>query len=124
MKHFELALALGFALGAIGTLATAAQSAPLHQSDQMAAAASTLTSIAKTQFILGGRHYCFYPEGWHGPGWYWCGYALRRGLGWGGPTGWHGWHAAPGPDGHPVHGSKHGTKQGPMHHGPGPDHHP
>lgn len=25
------------------------------------------------------------------PAWYWCGYARRRGLGWGGSYGWHGW---------------------------------
>jgi hypothetical protein len=39
----------------------------------------------------GGRNYCWYPGGWRGPGYYWCGYAWRRGYGWGGPVGWHGW---------------------------------
>jgi hypothetical protein len=24
-------------------------------------------------------------------GWYWCGYRLRKGLGWGGPEGYQGW---------------------------------
>jgi hypothetical protein len=43
------------------------------------------------QFLFGGRNYCWYPNGWHGAGYYWCGYAYRRGLGWGGPVGWHGW---------------------------------
>jgi len=47
--------------------------------------------IEKAQFIYEGRQHCFYPDGWHGPGWYWCGYNWRRGLGWGGPRGWHGW---------------------------------
>jgi hypothetical protein len=26
--------------------------------------------------------WCFYIDGWNGPGWYRCGYRLRRGLGW------------------------------------------
>ena len=30
-------------------------------------------------------------DGWNGPGWYWCGYAWRRGYGWGGGYGYHGW---------------------------------
>jgi hypothetical protein len=41
--------------------------------------------------LVGGRNYCWYSAGWQGPGWYWCGYASRRGLGWGGGEGWHGW---------------------------------
>jgi hypothetical protein len=47
--------------------------------------------LIKAQFLFGGRNYCWYPGGWHGPGYYWCGYANRRGFGWGGPEGWHGW---------------------------------
>jgi hypothetical protein len=50
-----------------------------------------LNLIEKTQWVWGGRRYCFYPTGWHGPGWYWCGYAWRRGFGWGGVYGWRGW---------------------------------
>ncbi len=51
----------------------------------------------KTQFWLwGGRNYCWYDGGWHGPGFYWCGYAWRRGYGWGGPVGWRGWDHAHG----------------------------
>jgi hypothetical protein len=54
-------------------------------------AADSLSAVEKTQFIYGGRNYCWYPDGWHGPGFYWCGYAYRTGFGWGGPIGWHGW---------------------------------
>jgi hypothetical protein len=43
------------------------------------------------QFTWAGRRYCWYNAGWRGPGWYQCGFRLRRGLGWGGPAGWHGW---------------------------------
>ena len=38
-------------------------------------------------YFWGGRNYCWYGGGWHGPGFYWCGYAWRRGWGWGGPAG-------------------------------------
>jgi hypothetical protein len=48
--------------------------------------------LEKTQFFFGGQNYCFYYNGWRGPGYYWCGYAWRRGYGWGGPRGWNGWH--------------------------------
>jgi len=43
-------------------------------------------------YIWAGRHYCWYEGGWDGPGFYWCGYAWRRGWGWGGPWGWRGWY--------------------------------
>ena len=59
--------------------------------DDIRVAADRLGILEKTQFIYEGRRHCFYPDGWHGPGWYWCGYNLRRGLGWGGPEGWRGW---------------------------------
>jgi hypothetical protein len=49
------------------------------------------TQVEKAQFIFGGQNYCWYDNGWRGPGWYWCGYAFRSGLGWGGGVGWHGW---------------------------------
>jgi hypothetical protein len=47
--------------------------------------------LEKTQYFYGGRNYCWYAGGWRGAGYYWCGYAWRRGLGWGGPIGWRGW---------------------------------
>jgi hypothetical protein len=53
--------------------------------------ADRLSAVEKTQFVYLGRNYCWYPDGWHGPGFYWCGYAWRSGFGWGGPIGWHGW---------------------------------
>ena len=47
--------------------------------------------IENAQFMWGGRNYCWYNSAWRGPGWYWCGHAWRRGTGWGGAAGWHGW---------------------------------
>jgi hypothetical protein len=46
-------------------------------------------------YIVEGRSYCFYFDGWHGAGWYRCGFAHRRNLGWGGEYGWQGWSYGP-----------------------------
>ena len=46
--------------------------------------------VVLDQVAYHSRLYCFYSDGWRGPGWYWCGYAFRRGYGWGGPDGWRG----------------------------------
>jgi hypothetical protein len=50
-------------------------------------------------YVHEGARYCFYVDGWQGPGWYRCGYRWRQGLGWGGGYDWglgfgwrhHGW---------------------------------
>lgn len=47
--------------------------------------------LERAQYAWGGRNYCWYNRGWHGPGYYFCGMAFRRGHGWGGPEGWHHW---------------------------------
>lgn len=31
------------------------------------------SDLEQTQFIYGGRNYCWYDDGWRGPGYYWCG---------------------------------------------------
>ncbi len=69
--------------------------------------------LEKAQFLWGGRNYCFYDSGWRGPGYYRCGYAFRRGYGWGGPVGWHGWSG---------HGGYHGGYHGGGYHGGGGGH--
>src|SRR5271154_2357438 len=57
---------------------------------------SQLLPVEKAQFVFGGRQYCWYDNGWRGPGFYWCGYAYRTGFGWGGGAGWHGWRGGGG----------------------------
>ena len=89
MKKLTLAIALAALIGA-GTM-TAAQATPVGLSAHLNDAAMSLNMVDKAQFIFGGRRYCWYGNGWRGPGWYWCGYAFRQGLGWGGGMGWHGW---------------------------------
>ena len=70
----------------------------------------------KTQWAWGGRRYCWYEYGWHGPGYYWCGYSGRRGYGWGGGVGWHGWSRGPVYRGGGYHG---GGYRGDGYHGDG-----
>jgi len=52
---------------------------------------SAVVASAEIHHSWHGRTYCWSESGWKGPGWYRCGFAARRGLGWGGPAGWHGW---------------------------------
>jgi len=86
-------LVLGLALigGAAAPLAGVAEAAI---GDGVAAShiATQLMPVEKAQFFFDGRNFCFYPDGWHGPGFYWCGYAWNNGYGWGGGEGWRGWH--------------------------------
>jgi hypothetical protein len=49
-------------------------------------------SASAIDFVFGGHRHCWYDDGWHGPGFYWCGYGHRQGRGWGGPEGYRGWH--------------------------------
>lgn len=93
MRKLGLAIVLAGAVGAGLALSGSAQAAPIGNS--LGDAGQTLNVVEKTQFVYGGYRHCWYGNGWHGAGWYRCGYAFRRGLGWGGPVGWNGW-AAPG----------------------------
>lgn len=92
MRKIIFGLATGVAcLGAV--LTGSAQAAPVSHIDPLAGVIGAMSSVDEAQFVTGGRRYCFYPNGWRGPGFYQCGYAFRRGLGWGGPVGWNGWRA-------------------------------
>jgi len=76
-----------------------ANSASAAIEDGIVAAGHNFTRILPidtVQYIYGGHNYCWYDDGWNGPGWYWCGQYLTSGIGWGGGYGWHHWHG-----GHP-----------------------
>ncbi|WP_412772788.1 hypothetical protein [Nitrobacter sp.] len=108
MRRIALAtsLLLGIGLLSSPTIAMPAggpASMPLHN------------AIQPVQFFYGGRNYCWYDDGWRGPGFYWCGYAFRRGLGWGGGAGWHGWHRGD----HHIGGHHHHRGSGVYPGGPG-----
>jgi len=91
MRNFILTGATVAALVASGTLIIGDAQSAIGSFDGIRVAADRLGIVEETQFIYEGRRHCWYLDGWHGPGWYWCGYNWRRGLGWGGPEGWHGW---------------------------------
>jgi hypothetical protein len=77
---FKLApIALAFA----GAGSFSAAAAPVAGVSHPAA-----SMVEQAQFYWNDHQYCFYEDGWHGPGWYMCGYAWRRGYGWGGGRGW------------------------------------
>ncbi len=84
-------------LGAAGAAFLACASAQVADA-QLTSGVLSGSSQAMVQpvqfYVWGGRNYCWYYNGWHGPGWYWCGFRWRSGFGWGGGWGWHGWRGA------------------------------
>jgi hypothetical protein len=86
---------LGLSLALVGCAALPlAGIAEASIADSPFPAARQMTGIAPVEdalFIQGGIAYCWYPNGWRGPGFYWCGWQWRSGLGWGGAWGWNGW---------------------------------
>jgi len=87
MRKFIFAAAAATAL-AVSGLAQAAAPGPFNG---LGAAVDELNMVENAQFTFEGRRHCWYARGWNGPGWYRCGYQLRRGVGWGGGEGWNGW---------------------------------
>jgi hypothetical protein len=83
---------IGLVAGA-AVASPSAQAAPAPGPESIIAAGESLAMTRQVQFIYLGKPYCWYPYGWAGPGWYWCGYGTRYGLGWGGVYGWNGWVA-------------------------------
>jgi hypothetical protein len=102
MRKVGIALAVAAAIGACYALTTPTQATPVGLSSRLVSDAD-LNIVQKAQFMYNGRNYCWYDGGWHGPGWYWCGYAFNTGFGWGGPMGWHNWHGV----GRSFHGGVH-----------------
>lgn len=92
LRHLAVGAA---ALGALAGIGSAAQAAPVSHIDPLVNVLGQTAPIEKTQYFYGGAEYCFYPNGWRGPGFYRCGFAFRRGYGWGGPVGWRGWGGGP-----------------------------
>src|SRR5579859_4071531 len=95
MRKLTLALAAATLLGGSAAVGTAS-AAPAPQLFSGVYDPATPPALDHVQWFWGGRNYCWYDGGWRGPGFYWCGYAWRRGYGWGGPYGWHGWHGGRG----------------------------
>jgi hypothetical protein len=89
---FVKRMGAGLALIVAGALFNGAQAAPVSGLQETKRAANEHALAQKTQvFVYDDDEYCFYWDGWNGPGWYYCGYEWRSGYGWGGAPGWHGW---------------------------------
>ena len=89
MRKFWLTLAATLAV--MGAMIGGRSQAAVIDPNALRTAADELAAVETVAFIWRGRRYCWYDAGWRGPGWYRCGYHWRRGFGWGGPVGWHGW---------------------------------
>lgn len=90
-KSFRILAAAATIAAASSMIGSPAQAALVGKPNGLQRAIDIKPPIEDVQFMWRGRRYCWYWDGWHGPGWYWCGYHWRRGSGWGGPVGWHGW---------------------------------
>src|SRR5215510_15242851 len=90
MRRLTLAVAAGALL-----VATQANAGSFPVNKLAGAETGLVDQVAVRVFVHAGQRYCFYFDGWHGPGWYRCGFAWRRGLGWGGVYGWNDWSYAP-----------------------------
>ena len=78
-----------FAVAGLATNQVAA--APFADVAGLRAALGAIEITDKAQYTYAGKSYCWYDDGWNGPGWYVCGEYTVRGVGWGGGAGWHGW---------------------------------
>src|SRR3984893_1949805 len=82
MRKLVFTVAAAAALGASGTLiGGGVEAAPIGAPHALQTAVDSLDVIENVQFVFGGRRFCWYDDGWQGPGWYWCGYRWRSGLG-------------------------------------------
>ena len=117
----KLCMTLIATVAVVGALAGArSQAAVMHPSD-LRAAADALAVVETVQFVRGGKRYCWYNRGWRGAGWYRCGFSRRRGMGWGGPSGWHGWRRpGQGPVTRPPRPGRPGSPNRPGHQRPRP----
>jgi hypothetical protein len=88
MRITHVALAAIIGLSGLGLATTANAAAVNGAAKSMPSDDSQIQTI---DYRYGGRDFCWYTNGWRGPGYYWCGYAFRRGYGWGGGYGWNGW---------------------------------
>jgi hypothetical protein len=99
MRTLTLAVAAGVVL-----VATQANAGSFPVNTLTGAESGLVDQVAVRVYVHEGRRYCFYFDGWHGPGWYRCGFAWREGIGWGGVYGWNSWTYGPYERRHHRHG--------------------
>lgn len=107
MRTLTLAVAAGALL-----VATQANAGSFPVNKLTGAETGLVDQVAVRVYVHEGRRYCFYFDGWHGPGWYRCGFAWRQGIGWGGVYGWNSWSYGPWERRHGHHGNWNGHHRG------------
>ena len=100
MRQLTLAVAAGALL-----VATQANAGSFPVNTMTGIEPGLVDTVAVRVYVHEGRRYCFYFDGWHGPGWYRCGFAWRQGIGWGGVYGWNSWSYGPWERRHHHHGN-------------------
>ena len=100
MRQLTLAVAAGALL-----FATQANAGSFPVNTMTGIETGLVDTVAVRVYVHEGRRYCFYFDGWHGPGWYRCGFAWRQGIGWGGVYGWNSWSYGPYERRHHHHGN-------------------
>ena len=68
------ALTLAVAAGAL-LVATQANAGSFPVNNLNGIETGLVDTVAVRVYVHEGRRYCFYFDGWHGPGWYRCGFA-------------------------------------------------
>jgi hypothetical protein len=91
MHKLLTTIAAAAACVAAGSAIDRADAMPFGDSSGVRAGLQGIDIARTVQYAWGGQDYCWYDDGWNGPGWYWCGQYLSPGIGWGGGYGWHGW---------------------------------
>jgi hypothetical protein len=89
IRNLVRLLALAFCLGL--PMMSVADASVVSGVASVGRVALEVSAIEQAQYVYGGAPYCWYANGWRGPGWYRCGFAFRTGYGWGGGYGWNNW---------------------------------
>ncbi len=97
MSARRILIAGAVSVAALG--APTASAVPLNGAAQPMANTKAAETVQVARMFWDGDWYCFYWDGWNGPGWYLCDYGWNYGYGWGGHPGWRGWRVPRRPHG-------------------------
>ena len=82
MRQLVMTLGAAAAFIVAGSASNRAEAISLNGVSGIRDAQEELNVVDQVQYYYGGRQYCWYDNGWNGPGWYWCGRYLTPGIGW------------------------------------------
>ena len=79
-KSFITLAAATIFIGGAPFMGASAGAAPFVAPATIRAATDSVNIVENVQFFWANHNYCWYDDGWNGPGWYWCDMASRPGL--------------------------------------------